>query len=331
MATATLSAPSTLPTASPPGETSSFAASLTSELVSILQSGGLSGTQTLQTTASTTLSNGDVIVASATGQANGELPPIEGGGAGLPHYAIALIAVFGFLALVAMLVGLYFLLAAARRRKQRLLRGAGAGSHDSSTLTSNTPMMADPDSPATDDVEADERTQMRQTSHSPTSIGFDAAAMRSSSRRRSIRATHRNQSPGEDSDEQRPLSSSDASRMAAAFRAVLRRPQFTSFSSARTGGGLFRGGSTSGSRPTSEVGHIHAGNSSGSASAGTAFERLRTDDAAGGGGDGGGNDTCVTFDSPDNPAATELLREELTAEGREMRRVAAYRRPELHE
>ena len=97
---------------------SSFAASLTSALVSSLSAINATGTQSLHSVATTTFPDGAIYTASATAVANGRLNE-EGQSHGLPSYAIALIVVFGLLTLLAMLIGIYLCIRATRRRDVR--------------------------------------------------------------------------------------------------------------------------------------------------------------------------------------------------------------------
>lgn len=106
----------------------------------------------------------------------------------MPKYAIALIAVFGFLALVAAIVGLYFLMAAARRKRRQQASHAG----------SDSPMMRGIDGSA---------------SVAGTDAYSDAGAA----------AALRRSTAGEESS---PFSTDEATRMADAFRAALRKPAF---------------------------------------------------------------------------------------------------------
>ncbi|PWN89221.1 hypothetical protein FA10DRAFT_138582 [Acaromyces ingoldii] len=252
--------------ASEAAASSSFAASLSSALVSSLQSQGLSGTQTLQGTATTTLDDGRVITATATGQANGQLPAGSNGEeGGLPAYAIALIVVFGFLALVAALVGAYFLMAAARRRRER----GGQGSH----AGSDTPMMAGVAGGGSDEGDDD---MMREVGVAGAGAAAGAAASR-----------------GREADT--PFSSNEASRMAEAFRAALRRPQF------------FGGGS--GTSAQQDEGTSPGNDSSGS----------------------GGNQSSPGegLSARDSIATGALLRDELAAEGHDLRYVGDRRKPTI--
>lgn len=226
---------------------------MTSALEASLHSQGLSGTQTLQSTGTTTFPDGSVATASATAVANGELSGQGQGGSALPHYAIALIAVFGFLTLVAGIVGLYFILAASRRRRSR-----NRYDYDSAQ-GSSTPMMA----------ETDQQEE----------------ATRSSVVHRSSRPRHSRPTDAEDI----PFSFHEASRLAAAFRSALRRPQF---------------------------GSISHRSSLGTADASVTDPRESS--------------THHHNDSTYNPAL-ELLREELTSEGRDLMNVEGRRQPEVHQ
>lgn len=183
--------------ASDAAASSALQASLSSALVASLTAQGFTGTQTLQGTATATLGDGHIVTATATAQANG-LPPFHDDRRTLPSFAIALIVVFGFLALVGAVVGLYFLLAAARRRRER---GFGGDDENDSKVESRTPMM---------------RGHLYSDGAASTvDIGEghleDATAARIE----------------ENSKQDVPFSSNQASLMADAFRAALRQPAFS--------------------------------------------------------------------------------------------------------
>ncbi|KAJ8606854.1 hypothetical protein MRB53_040664 [Persea americana] len=201
-ATVTGSAASAL-SSSRAAQSASFAASVTSALVSSLTAQGLHGTQTLQSTATATLTDGLVVTATATGRADGFVfPPMQNSSSNdLPGYAIALIAVFGFLVLLAALFGLYFILVAARKRRKRHENEADMQSI--SKMGSTTPMIRT----SGDYAYRDEPT-------SPVGTSDGAALERSAD-------IERNQ------QQDLPFSHNEASRMADAFRAALREPSFT--------------------------------------------------------------------------------------------------------
>jgi hypothetical protein len=168
---------------------SALKASLSSVLVASLTAQGFSSTQILKGTATATLGDGRIVTATATAQANG-LPLMQDEGGSLPGYAIALIAVFGFFLLVGAIVGLYFLLAAARRRREREF-----DDENDSKLESRTPIMRD----------------HHYSDDAPSSVEALGAPMQETT------------NEGE-SKSDAPFSSNQASLMADAFRAALRQP-----------------------------------------------------------------------------------------------------------
>lgn len=203
-ASITGSATSALPS-SDAAALSSFAASLTSALVSSLTAQGKTGTETLQGTATTTLPDGRIVTATATGQANGQFPPgLSGDQSTLPGYAIALIVIFGFLALVGAFVGLYFLLAAARKRRERQTF------EESSRTGSNAPMINHGEYHYSDEP----------LSPTGTTAGHMREVQGAAVVGRSVSTERQEQDI--------PFSSNEASRMAEAFRAALREPSFAS-------------------------------------------------------------------------------------------------------
>ncbi|UZJ56739.1 hypothetical protein CBS101457_006059 [Exobasidium rhododendri] len=250
----------------------SFAASLSSALAASLTAQGFTGTETLQGTATTTLPDGHQVTATATAQANGQLPGWNGGEVSLPDYAIALIAVFGFLALVATSVGLYFLLGAARKRR----RGAFESSDLDSRTDSSRPMMAD-DGQANYSDEPISPTGTMSTNmreRSAVESGASLAAIAESSRE--------DREAGQGSRDV-PFTSDEASRMADRFRAMLRNP---TFESANDVDGVKR--------------------------------RLTSTSQS-------------SQSSPQATAASELMREELEAQGHDLRQVQERRKPEVHD
>ncbi|PWZ00377.1 hypothetical protein BCV70DRAFT_188615 [Testicularia cyperi] len=274
---------------------SAIQSSLSEALESSLQASGLSGTETLQGTTTATLPNGSVVTATATAQANGGRlggsgsgSSRNGNGLALPTYAIVLIAVLGFLAIVAAIVGAYFIMAALRRRRQRQ---GGDGSHRSSS-----PMMAAAagslaGGASTDAGHVGETSHMLGDSEEggyaggggsggagaagigagvAAGAGGGAAMMASASRSSKY-------------SEEQPFTSDEASRMADAFRNALRNPSFA---------------------PA-------LGESSGAEA------------------DSPNEDTNPETTS--NIRASALLREELAAEGKDLRSVEERKRPTWHQ
>lgn len=251
-ATLTGSAASALQ-ASDAAASSSLAASLTSVLLSSLEAEGFTGTETLQGTATATLSDGHTITATATAQANGRLPNLPLDESGLPRYAIALIVVFGFLALVAVIVGLYFILAAARRRREREF---GSDENESKT-ESRTPMMGE-------QPYSDEPMSSVEVDEMPPPVLTGA----------------REDSTDENNKQDAPFSSNDASKMAEAYRAALREPAFNQ------------------DKDDAEK-----------------LRRL----------------TVMSQDDDSEGAGAELIREELKAEGHNLKQVGERRKPQVHD
>lgn len=202
---------------------SAIQSSLSAALESSLRASGLSGTETLQGTTTATLPNGSVITATATAQANGGRLGGSGNrgnsnGLALPTYAIVLISVLGFLAVVAAMAAAYFIMAALRRRRQRQY---GDGSHRSSS-----PMMAAAagsmaGQSTNDHGYAGETTQMLEAEDGgPASLGAAAAGGAGGA------AMMANYSRSSKHSDEQPFTSDEASRMADAFRNALRRPEF---------------------------------------------------------------------------------------------------------
>lgn len=224
-ASASTSASSTLTdSAAAAASASAVQSSLSAALESSLRASGLSGTETLQATTTATLPNGSVITATATAQANGGRLGGSGNnsnsnGLALPTYAIVLISVLGFLAVVAAMAGAYFVMAALRRRRQRQ---HGDGSHRSSS-----PMMAAAAGSLAGrsfnegGTYAGETSQMlEQEDAGAVALGAAAGAGAGGA---AMAAT--NSRASRYSDEQ-PFTSDEASRMADAFRNALRKPEF---------------------------------------------------------------------------------------------------------
>lgn len=254
-ATLTGSAASAL-SSSRAAQSSSFAASVTSALVSSLTAQGLRGTQTLQSTATATLSDGLVVTATATGRADGfVIPPAQNiNSNNLPGYAIALIVVFGLLVLLAALFGIYFILVAARKRRRHHDHNE-ADMQSISKMGSTTPMMRT----SGDYTYRDEPT-------SPVGTSDGAALERSAG--------------NDHSQQDLPFSHNEASRMADAFRAALREPSFNN--------------------------------------------NHDSDDLA-------RRRTMMSINEEEPSPAVQLMRDELKAEGQDLRQVAERRKPEIHE
>lgn len=291
----------------------SLAGSLSRSLQSSLNADGLTGTETARGTATSTLANdGHTVTAYATAQANGGNLNNDGGGSNtsIPHWAIVLIAVLGFLAVVAVAVAGYFLTRWARRRRAWGGAAAGAGAAGggfaaSGSHGSRSPMMAAAGGAGGEsdgEGEGDGSTSLLDGAggHGGGS-GAAAAAGMGAAGAGAGAADRRSSRQGEAS----PFSSDEASKMADAFRAALRKPAFA-------------------------LGFGSSAASSGNGSSG------------GGGGDGGGGSNGGARPSPTEETSSglgrdptagpsdALLRDELASEGREMRSVDDRRRPSLH-
>lgn len=310
------SASASLQSASDAAASRSLAGSLSGSLQSSLNSEGLTGTETAQGTATSVLPDGHTVTAYATAQANGGNLNNNGGGSNtaIPHWAIVLIAVLGFLAVVAAIVAGYFLTRWLRRRRGGWAAGAagaaggfGAGRMAASgSHGSQSPMIQAAGAAGEDDGadgnaslldHADGGSYASHDGAAATGVGAGAgaavAAGASSSRR------PRPSDRSSQTEEESPFSTDEASRMAEAFRAALRKPAF-----ALGLGGL--GGSSNGNGSSSPPSHTGD-------SGATAGDRSSTTNAGG------------------NGPSDALLRDELASEGREMRSVDDRRRPSLHQ
>lgn len=279
-ASASLSTVTATPTGSAAAEASAVQSSLSAALESSLRASGLSGTETLQGTTTATLSNGTTITATATAQANGARLGGSGNsgnsnGLALPSYAIVLISVLGFLAIVAAIAGAYFIMAALRRRRQRQ---GGDGSHRSSS-----PMMAAAAGSLAgrslhDGAYGGETSHMLETEEGGGASMFPGATAASAGAAGGAAMMASNSKSSRYSDDQ-PFTSDEASRMADAFRNALRNPEF----------------------------------------------------APGMGGESSGADTESPNENGGGSRASALLREELAAEGKDLRDVGDRKRPTWHE
>lgn len=286
-ATARLSGPalssafSSLASLSEISVSSSMAASLSNALVSSLRSQGLTSTETARGTITSTLAYGHTITAHATGQANGgSLNDAGASGMSITHSTIALIVVVGFLALVTFLVAAYFLTRWTRRRRYApagsgLGMGFGASMVASGSYNSQSSMMRD---------DASEGV-MSDFDETGALSGIAAGATRGDDGIGDSRG-------GNDGPGCSPFSSDEASRMAEAFRAALRKPGFGAVTAAGAGAGA--AAAASGDRSP-------AGPVSSSGESTTTGEHSET-----------------------------LLRNELASEGRDLRRVQDRRHADYH-
>lgn len=201
---------------------SSFAASLTSALVSSLSAINATGTQSLQSVATTTFSDGAIFTASATAVANGQLNE-AGEDHGLPGFAIALIIVFGLLTLIAFLIGIYFCISATRRSDSQ----DDIDNDKDSGIGSNTPFFGG------------------TVNDQQISQDIGESPLRRSDRRISdISIEHRHQEA---------LTATEVWRLANAFRSALRRPRHGTHTRSNSLAGI-REIPSNGSNPTSSGG-----------------------------------------------------------------------------
>ncbi|KAN0064332.1 hypothetical protein ACQY0O_002527 [Thecaphora frezii] len=220
---------------------SAIESSLSEALESSLHASGFTGTETLVGTTTATLPNGLLFTATATAQANGAAlgGDDNGNGLALPTYAIVLIAVLGFLALVAAIAGAYFIMAALRKRRQAQNQRGSFGS--------GSPMMAAAAGSlagaSTDAGHTTEASHMLHDDHGSNigagcSAGAGAGyAAGGAARTRSLQ-----------SEDSHLFTSDEATRMADAFRNALRRPDF-----APSGFGESSGGEASGESPMEDT------------------------------------------------------------------------------
>ncbi|PWN32819.1 uncharacterized protein FA14DRAFT_78319 [Meira miltonrushii] len=206
---------------------SSFAASLTSALVSSLSAINATGTQSLQTVATTTFPDGATFTASATAVANGQLNEL-GESHGIPAYAIALIVVFGFLSLLGMLIGIYFCIRATRRHDDQ--HGDRVVTDKDSGAGSNTPLFGN--------TSNDQQLFSHDIGESP------------------LRRAHRRVSDASvEHRHQEALTATEVWRLANAFRSALRRPRHGTHTRTNSLAGIREIPSNgSGSHPTSSGG-----------------------------------------------------------------------------
>lgn len=182
---------------------SAVQSSLSAAIESSLRASGFTGTETAQATTTATLANGSLVTATATARANGGRldGPTHSNGLALPTYAIVLITVLGFLAVLAACLGAYFAMAAVRKRRMR------QGGNES--YRSSSPMMAG----------AAGASSVTGVSSTIASQGAERAHMLPADQSAATQTRY--------SDDQ-PFTTDEASRMADAFRNALRNPEFAS-------------------------------------------------------------------------------------------------------
>ncbi|CAD6933238.1 unnamed protein product [Tilletia laevis] len=306
---------------------SSIAAQYSAELQSTLNAQGFTGTQTLVGSLTTVLSDGQTVVITATGRANGTLSNSDGsggagnssddGGPGIPRWAIAVIVVLGLLAVAFVAGFVYFCMRKARRRT-----AATGGSHAPRQSTgSGSPMMRDIGglgaAGSLDGAMSPIGTQTHSlralsTAGGPdSSIGFGSAALAAEAGAAGaasgaagtgyLQSSRSFRSSGDS----HLFSSEEASRMADAFRNALRKPEFTA------GGGF--GASVDMESPREEDG-----------------------DTPGADDDEHGSPITGPLGSSgqqSSPAkvAPALLKQELASEGKDLRQVGDRKKAQYHD
>lgn len=288
----------------------------------------------------------------------------DGSGSGLPKWAIALIAIFGFVTLLAALAGLWFLLGYWRRRRGReynRTRGESAFGSDAESRRKNeegdsspVPIMAERMS---NDGRMSNEMSAREGRDSASPLGIGAAAgglglLAGLGTKRS-ETSHSSQHPDDnekaahhlgEKPSQRSLAGSainlvDAGIISDAFRNVLRKPEFPEHSSdEKTPSSGSLGGIIPSTTTPSGVGG--AGGTKGNPffsrgrDSGTSTPR-RADSAANlAGADYGGRESeAEEFEDEQLNARartqSDLMRNELESEGTSVRSVSDRRMPDI--
>ncbi|GAA5984035.1 hypothetical protein JCM5350_004999 [Sporobolomyces pararoseus] len=170
---------------------------------------------------------------------NGELQPSNndgGGGPAIPKWAIAIIVILGFFALVAGAFAIYFCLGRARRRRR--LQEATENNVSSNPNGSREPILGGGGSSAAGSP----------TSFAPALLGAGTGGAVLGA----ATAGGKEKEGAEEEEEEKAngLDRNDAARMAEAFRAALRRPEFPhngqGTESSGESGGLLSGGGSNG-------------------------------------------------------------------------------------
>ncbi|ORY88503.1 hypothetical protein BCR35DRAFT_351010 [Leucosporidium creatinivorum] len=151
--------------------------------------------------------------ASAASRTNSNTNALQDGsssGGGLPHWAIAVIVVLGFLALVSAAIGAYVCMVCARRRRERDADGASSG------RGSEQPMMSGVNGGGAGAAEA-------------ALMGGGAGAVAGGAGGRARDSDGASRGPTSDGgSDAGPITHTDAAIMAEAFRKALRKPEFPS-------------------------------------------------------------------------------------------------------
>ncbi|KAK0563873.1 hypothetical protein OC844_001999 [Tilletia horrida] len=300
---------------------SSIASQLSAELQSSLNAQGFTGTQTLVGSVTTVLPDGQTVIITATGKANGTLSGGDGdntagtsaddGSSGPKKWVIPVIVVLGFLALVLFASVVYLCMRRARRRTAAAGGAGGGGAGARESTGSGSPMMRDIGAPgalgsldgAASPVGTHSNRALSAAGGPDSSIGYSSAAGGAAAGgaavgagalpvARSVRS----------SGDSHLFSSEEASRMADAFRNALRKPEFTA-------GGAF-GATAEMESPREEDAESPAADDRGSPIAGALGDAGR--------------------DSP-TKVAPALLKQELASEGKDLRRVGDRKKAQFHE
>ncbi|KAL9931462.1 hypothetical protein V8E36_009627 [Tilletia maclaganii] len=306
----------------------SISSELSAQLQSSLNAQGMTGTQTLVGTVTSVLPDGQTVIITATGRANGTLSGGDGGnsagsnaddgGGGLPRWAIAVIVILGVLAIVFVAIAAYVMMRKARRRSDSAAAAAGADGRSSGvreSTGSTSPMMRNIGGPgATHSL--DEGLGSAHSAHnfSPSgghgsSIGYASAAgvgagagiLGSAAQLPTARSVR-------SSGDSHLFSSEEATRMADAFRNALRKPEFTA-------GGAYPGGAELPSPREDDGDGESPGVDTGSPLAGAMGEVGRESRS----------------DSAPAKVAPALLKQELASEGKDLRQVGDRKKAQYHE
>lgn len=200
---------------------------MSDSIESSLRSQGYTGTQTGAATLTTTLSNGQIVTATATAEADGGTLNGLASSSHLPGYAIALICVFGSLALLLALAGAY-LVWRRWRRNQAVAAGGAGGLKDS--MRSTSPML-NPNGDSAHSMSNESRSPVSlgppvSPAHGADSAGMTTALLGAGGASSRARDTSSAAPQTGESQPQPTFWSDEASRMADAFRNALRQPSF---------------------------------------------------------------------------------------------------------
>ncbi|GAA5839990.1 hypothetical protein JCM9279_005233 [Rhodotorula babjevae] len=227
-------------TAAPTSLASALAALTTSSLSSLSSAASISSISSLSAASASSASasgeSGSGSSRSTSRSGPGSLQnESSSGGPSIPNYAIALIVVLGFLALLAGAIAVYCCLGRSRRRRRQdeaaaaAAAAAGAGrrgasSGDLTDLGSTEPMLGGAAGAGAAASAAGTR-ESRASSRAAPPVGLlGAGALGGAAAGGAGAAAGGAKDPEKDDDN--TLSQSDAARMAEAFRAALRKPEY---------------------------------------------------------------------------------------------------------